>query len=155
MTTSTPTTTTPARDTPARSPGLTWWQATATGAVAATAVNLVILLIAQAADASLVLRQPGAASHEITAGGVIISSAIPMTAGIVLATLLALLWSGFLRLAQVVGGGLALLTVAGPINSHTDTVTQVALAVMHVVVGVTVVLALEAIRRRRKATAST
>jgi hypothetical protein len=155
MTISTQATTTPARDVPARSPGLTWWQAAAASAVAATAVNLVILLIARAADASLALRQRGAANHEIAAGDVIISSAIPMTGGIVLATLLALLWAGFLRLAQVVGGGLALLTVAGPISSDTDRVTQVSLAVMHVVVGVTVVLALEAIRRRRKATAST
>ena len=126
-----------------------WWQAAAAGAALATVINLLILLAARAADASLVLREPGAADHPITAGGVIFSSVVPMTGGILLATLLARRWPGVLRLAQLVGGGLALLTVAGPLTSGTDGVTRTALVAMHLVVGVTVVLALEAIRRRR------
>lgn len=128
---------------------LPWWQAAAAGAVLATAINLVLLLAARAADASLVLREPGAADHPITAGGVIFSSVVPMTGGILLAALLARWWQGVLRLAQLVGGALALLTAAGPLTSGTDGVTRTTLITMHLVVGVTVVLALEAIRRRR------
>lgn len=131
-------------------PGLTWWQAAAAGAGIATAVNLVVLLVARAADASLVLREPGA-DHAITVGGVIFSSAVPMVGGILLATALALLWPGFLRVAQFVGGGFGLLSAAGPVLSDTDAGTRVALATMHMVVAVVVVLALEAIRRRRSA----
>jgi hypothetical protein len=154
MTASNPATATSPRDASSQRPGLTWWQAAAAGALAATAVNLVVFLIARAAGASLVLRQPGASDHKITAGGVIFSSVVPMVGGIVLATLAALLWAGLLRVAQVVGGGLGLLTVAGPLTSDTDGVTQISLAAMHIIVAVTVVLALEAIRRRRKAGAT-
>lgn len=132
-------------DRPVRS----WWRALAAGAVVATAVNLTILLAASLADASLVLRDAGGADHPITVGGVVFSSAVPMIGGIVLAILLARLRPGFLRVAQLVGGALALLTVAGPLTSTTDAVTRSALVVMHVVVGVAVVGTLEAIRRRR------
>lgn len=134
-----------------RPPGLPWWQAIIAGAVAAATANLAVLAVARLADATLVLREAGGADHPITAAGVIVSSVLPMTAGILLATLLARWWPGVLRLAQVVGGGLGLLTVAGPVTSDTDGATRAALAVMHVVVAVVVVAALEAIRRRRNA----
>jgi hypothetical protein len=48
----------------------------------------------------------------------------------------------------VVGGLLALLSVAGPTLAATDSGTRLALALMHLVVGAAAVLALEAIRRR-------
>jgi hypothetical protein len=131
-----------------RRPGLPWWQAATAAAGAATAVNLVILLVADLAGASLVLREPGAADHVVTAAGVVVSSVGPLTAGLAAATLLSRWRLGFLRLAQVVGAGLALLTVAGPLTSGTDGTTAAALATMHVVVGVAVVAALEAVRRR-------
>ena len=139
--------------TTARLGGLTWWQATAAGVAAAVAVNLLILLVARTADASLVLRD-GDTLHDITVGGVIVSSVGPLTAGLLLASLLALVWPGFLRLAQVVGGGLGLLTTVGPLTSDADGGTRLALTLMHVVAGVAAVLALEAIRRRRAATAA-
>jgi hypothetical protein len=128
--------------------GLSWWRALAAGAVAATVVNLLILLIARAAGAAMVVPD-GGTDHAITVGGVILSSAGPMTGGVLLACLLALLWPGFLRLAQVVGGGLGLLSVVGPVIADTDGGTKTALAAMHLVVSVVVVAVLEAIRRHR------
>ena len=53
--------------------------------------------------------------------------------------------------AQVIGGGLALLTVVGPMMANADSGTRLALAMMHVVLGVAVVLSLEAILRWAKA----
>lgn len=130
--------------------GLSWWQAIGGAAAAATVVNLLILLIGRVGGASFEVVD-GANLHLVTAGGVITSSVGPLVAGTVLATLLGLWWPGFIRLAQVVGGGLALLTVAGPLMTDTDTGTRLALAAMHVVVGVAVVLSLEVIWRRTQA----
>ncbi|MCA1673443.1 MAG: hypothetical protein LC799_15010, partial [Actinobacteria bacterium] len=49
--------------------GLSWWQAIATAAVAATVVNLLILLVGRAAGASFELLD-GGALHPVTATGV-------------------------------------------------------------------------------------
>lgn len=154
----TPTAEARAHGTPSRSGhlaqrrGLSWWPAIGAAAVAATAVNLLILLIGRVGGASFELVD-GAALHAVTVGGVLTSSVVPLVIGTVLATLLGLWWPGVFRLAQFVGAGLALLTVAGPLMADTDTGTRLALAAMHVVVGVAVVLSLEAIRRRTSTTA--
>ena len=74
----------------------------------------------------------------------------PLVVGTGLATLLDRWLSWVIRLAQVIGGGLALLTVAGPLTTDADGATRVALALMHVVLAVAVVVTLEAIRRRTK-----
>ena len=130
--------------------GLSWWQASAAGAVAAAVGNLVIFLIGLAAGASFVVMDRGEL-HQVTAGGVIVATVPPLMVGTVLAALLARWWPGVLRLAQVIGGTLALLTAAGPMIADTDGGTRLALALMHVVLGVAVVLSLEALRRRVKA----
>ena len=150
MTTSdTRTTMPPAGPVTGRRWALNWWRAIGAGALAGTVVNLIVLAVANLADASLVLYAPGEPAHQITPSGVIFSSVAPMVGGTLLAVLLSLLWAGFLRVGQIVGGGLALATVAGPLTSDTDGGTKTALAVMHVVVGVVTVLALEAVRRHR------
>lgn len=130
--------------------GLSWWQASAAGAVAATVANLVILLIGRAAGASFVVVD-GANLHEVATTGVIIATVPPLVVGTVLAALLAHWWPPIIRVAQVIGGALALLTVAGPLMADTDGGTRLALALMHVVLAVAVVLSLEAVRRRIKA----
>ncbi len=130
--------------------GLNWWQAIAAGAVAAAVTNLVIFFIGRAAGASFAFLDRGTL-HEITAWAVIIATVPPLVVGTGLATLLARWWSWMIRLAQVIGGGLALLTVAGPLMTDTDGATRVALALMHVVLAVAVVVTLEAIRRRSRA----
>jgi hypothetical protein len=55
----------------------------------------------------------------------------------------------FLRIAQYMGGGLALLSVAGPLSSGADGGTVAALTLMHITVGVAVVTTLELHRRHR------
>lgn len=130
--------------------GLSWWQAIAAGAVTAAVVNVVIFFIGGAAGASFAFLDRGNL-HEIGAWGVIIATVWPLVAGTGLATLLAHWWSWVIRWAQVIGGGLALLTVAGPFMTDADGATKVALALMHVMVAVAVVVTLEAIRRRTRA----
>ncbi|MGQ0717257.1 MAG: DUF6069 family protein [Pseudonocardiales bacterium] len=130
--------------------GWNWWQAIAAGAVAAAVVNLVIFFIGGAAGASFAFLDRGTL-HEITAWGVITATVPPLVIGTGLATLLARWWFGVIRLAQVIGGGLALLTVAGPLMTDADGATRLTLALMHVVLAVAVVVTLEAIRRRTKA----
>ncbi len=134
----------------ARRPGLSWWQAITAAAVAATVANLLILLTGRMAGASFEFVDRGEL-HVITALGVITITVPPLVAGIGLAALLGLGWPGFIRLAQVIGGGLALLTVAGPLMIDADSGTRLALALMHVVVAVAVVLSLEALWRRTTA----
>ncbi|HWH00381.1 MAG TPA: DUF6069 family protein [Pilimelia sp.] len=133
-----------------RPPGLPWWQAAAAGAAVAAAVNLLIFAGARLAGADLVLDASRARPYPITAGGVLFSSVVPMVAGIALAALLSLLWSGFLRVAQVTGALLAVATLAGPLTSEADGGTVAALTAMHLVSGVVVVAALEAVRRHRR-----
>lgn len=134
-----------------QTPALSWWQAgavlTALAAVTATLVNLGIFAVAAAAGASFVLLD-GTEPHQVTIGAVITSSTVPLVVGMALAVLLSRWWPGVLRVTQVVGGALALLTVPGPVSAVGDDATRLALALIHVVVGVVVVLALEAVRRR-------
>ncbi|MDQ4009537.1 MAG: DUF6069 family protein [Actinomycetota bacterium] len=128
---------------------LSWWQAITAGAVAAAVLNLTIFFIGSATGASFAFLDRGTL-HEIDAWGVITATVPPLVAGAGLTTLLARWWSWVIRLAQVIGGGLALLTVAGPLMIDADSTTRVALALMHVVLAVTVVVTLEAIRCRTK-----
>lgn len=126
--------------------GLNWWQAPLAGALAASAVNLAIWAVARLAGASMEhLEEDGL--HTAAVGDVLFMSAVPMVLGIVLAAALALLWRGFIRVAQVVGGGLGIITGIGPLLLDADSPTRVALALMHVVSGVVVVLALEGLHR--------
>jgi hypothetical protein len=127
--------------------GMSWWQAITAGAVAAAVVNLAIFFIGGAAGASFAFLDHGTL-HEIGAWGVITATVPPLVLGTGLATVLARRWFWVIRWAQVIGGGLALLTVAGPLMTDADGATPVALALMHVVVAVTVVVTLEAIRHR-------
>lgn len=128
------------------STGAAWSRAGAAAAVGAAAANLVVLAVARATDASLVVVDNGEA-HGIDAGGVIFSSVVPVVIGVALTALVALRWRGVVRLAQVVGGGFALISVAGPLSIDTDAGTAAALALMHVVVGAAFVAGLEWARR--------
>lgn len=132
------------------SEGLSWWQAIAAGAVTAAVVNLVIFFIGAAAGASFAVLDRGT-PQEISAWTVLNASVLPLVVGTGLAALLAHWWLWVIRLAQVIGGGLGLLSVAGPLMADADGATRVALALMHVVLAVAVVVSLEAIRRRTKA----
>jgi ABC-type Co2+ transport system permease subunit len=119
------------------------------GAVAgALAVNLVIWLIGRALGGSFVYLQADGQLHTTTAPqGVISMTVIPMSAGLSLAAVLAGRWPAVIRLAQLVGAGLALGTVVMTFTAGFDRVSTIALALMHGVIAVLVVGALEAARR--------
>ncbi|MDG4784762.1 DUF6069 family protein [Micromonospora sp. WMMD1102] len=126
--------------------GLNWWQAIGGGVVAAAVGNLLVFAVGKIAGVSFVYRD-ATGEHEVNAVGVLVASVPPLVVGTGLAVLISLWWRPILRVAQVVGGGLALLTVLGPLNAGADTGTRVAPAAMHVVLGIVVVLTLEAVRR--------
>ncbi|MEU8776854.1 DUF6069 family protein [Streptomyces sp. NPDC048606] len=128
--------------------GAAWWKVLVGGAVGAAVVNLVVLAVAALSGASLVIDDAGT-EHPITVGGVVGASVVPLVVGLGAALLLALWKPVFLRIAQYVGGGLALLSVAGPLSSGADGGTVAALTVMHLTLGVAVVAALELHRRNR------
>lgn len=134
--------TTPAR-TSRRAPA--GWQLVLGATAAATLVNLLILLAGNIADASFTLTQDGEV-YEVGAAGVLFGSALPVAVGLAAALLLARWKPVFLRVAQYVGGALAVLTLGGVFGAD-DGGTGVALALMHLVAGAVVVAALEARRR--------
>ena len=119
---------------------------TVVAAVGAVAICWVVMLAGHAAGASFVLDDRGT-PHVVRAVDVVVAT-WPMVVGVLLATLLGRLRSWLLRAGQAVGGLLALLSVAGPLMAVTDSVTRIALALMHLVVGAAAVVALELIRRR-------
>ncbi|MEV6561175.1 DUF6069 family protein [Nocardia sp. NPDC051756] len=117
------------------------------GSVAVSvAVNLVVWLIGEAAGGSFELVDRGVTT-QVGAGTVISSAAIPLFVGMTLAALISYLWAGVLRVAQIVGGVLAVGTIGLTISADFDTVTTVALSVMHLVLAPVLVVGLEAMRR--------
>lgn len=127
--------------------GLGRWQAVVAAVLGATAVNLLIWGAARAAGGSFEIADAGTI-HTVGALGVVQASAVPMLIGVGLAALISRWWTGVIRVAQVLGAALALLTIAGSVMAMTDGVTTVALSLMHVVVAVAVVASLELLRRR-------
>ncbi|MFA3878629.1 DUF6069 family protein [Streptomyces sp. MMCC 100] len=124
------------------------WQAVVGGAAIAAVVNLIVLFIGDAAGASLVLELNGK-PDEIGASDVIFMSVAAPVLGITAAVLLARWKPAFLRVGQIAGGAVAVLTAIGPLTQETDGQTAATLIAMHLIVGIVAVAALEAIRRSR------
>lgn len=120
--------------------------ATVVAAVAAIVTCWIVMLAGRAAGASFVLDDRGT-PHVVRALDVVVAT-WPIVVGVLLAVLLGHLRAWLLRVGQAVGGLLAVASVAGPMTAVTDSGTRLALALMHVVVGVAAVAALEAVRRR-------
>ena len=131
-------------------PGMGWWQASALAIAAAVVVNLIVYVVAKAADVSFVVIDKGE-PWEVTAGIVTMVTVQALVLGFVVTGLLSLRWPGVIRVGQYVAVLLTAASMVGPITADTDGGTKVALAVTHVVVGVACVLALEAARLRRTA----
>lgn len=121
---------------------------TAIAYVASVVACVLVQLVGTAAEASFVLTAPGAPPHTVTTWD-IVTTALVLPVGVLLTAVLARWRWWFLRVGQVVGGALALLSVLGPLAGPTDSGTRLALSLMHVLVGAGAVLALEAIARRR------
>jgi hypothetical protein len=119
---------------------------TLVAAAGAIVTSWVVMLAGHAAGASFVLDDRGT-PHVVRALDVVVAT-WPMVVGVLLAAALGRLRVWLLRTGQAVGGLLAAASVAGPMLAVTDSGTRIALALMHLVVGVAAVAALEAIRRR-------
>lgn len=112
----------------------------------AVAVNLIVWLLGEVAGGSFELVDDGV-TRQVGVGTVILSSAVPLLTGMTLAALISYLWDGVLRVAQIVGGVLAVATIGLTVSADFDMTTTVALSVMHVVLAPVLVVGLEAMRR--------
>ncbi|WP_045741929.1 DUF6069 family protein [Actinoplanes rectilineatus] len=99
---------------------------------AAVIVDLLVLWAASAAGATLEIDAP----YDLDAGAVIVSTAVPMLAGTALVLLLARRFPAARRRLTWGGAAFALVTAAMPFTAADDTATAVALALMHVTVGI-------------------
>jgi hypothetical protein len=126
---------------------LGWWRAAGLAVVAAVAVNLVILAIGTAADASFVVVDNGDPA-DVTAALIVAATAIPLAVGFLVAALLARRRPGWVRPLALVAAAFAVVSIASPFAADTDSGTAAALAVMHLVVGAAYVGGTEAARAR-------
>ncbi|MFB7877757.1 MULTISPECIES: DUF6069 family protein [unclassified Nocardia] len=116
------------------------------GVVAAVVLNLIVWGIGAAAGGSFVVTD-GDTVSDVAPGGVVIMSAVPLLIGLTAAVLVSYLWTGVLRVAEVVGSVLAVATIGLTVAADFDTASTVALSVMHVVLVPVIVVALEGVRR--------
>jgi len=124
------------------------WQIVLVGVAVAALANVLVFALGTLVGASFVLHNDPAAPHAIGLVDVLVTSVVPLALGIGLAVLLQRWWRHALLAGQIVGGGLAVLSAAGPLAAVTDTATVVSLVIMHVLVGVAVVAILAPLRAR-------
>lgn len=117
------------------------WQAGLIGAVLATVLNLVVLAIGSAAGVSFLATTMGQAVNVLA---VVVTSLLAMVAGTALAVLLNR-W-GRLRVAQVVGGVVAVVSTGAIFTAGFDASAALLLAVMHLLTGAVYVGALQRAR---------
>ncbi|AUS31961.1 DUF6069 family protein [Rhodococcus qingshengii] len=114
--------------------------------VIALVVNLILWLIGLALGGSFEMTDQGKPAS-VAPGGVITLTVVPLLVGLSVAMLISLKWEPIIRIAQIVGAVVALGTIALTIAADFDAASTVTLALMHVVVAASVVVALEAVRR--------
>ena len=114
--------------------------------VMALVANLILWLSRRASGGSFEMTDQGKVAS-VAPGGVITLTVVPLLVGLSLAMLISLKWEPIIRIAQVVGAVFALGTIALTIAADFDAASTVTLALMHVVVAASVVVALEAVRR--------
>ncbi len=115
----------------------------------ATTVNLLLFAASSIAEVSFLIRLSGAVDPSaVTVAHVVLMTMIPFVIGLAVAAVLLGRTRHDLRTVAMVGAGIALLSLAGPLTVETDTAAIVILAAMHLVTGVAFVVAL---RRSREA----
>ncbi|MCZ4556146.1 MULTISPECIES: DUF6069 family protein [Rhodococcus] len=114
---------------------------------AAVVGNLAIYLVAVIAGGSLEVLDKGTV-NPIPSGSIVMISAVPTAIGMGPVALLSLRWPAVVRLGQVVGAALPLLTIALAAMADTDGVTKTALILMHVLMAAVIVASLELLHRR-------
>ncbi|MEU7291901.1 DUF6069 family protein [Streptomyces exfoliatus] len=128
--------------------GLPAWLAVVCAAVIAAVVNVIVLIVGDAAGASLVLELNGK-PDEIGAADVVIMSVLAPAIGVAASILIARWKPGFLRVAQVLAAVTTLVSLVGPLTLKTDGGTAITIAVMHLLVGGITIAALEGVRRAK------
>ncbi len=121
-------------------------QAVAATVAVALPVNLVIWAIGVAVGGSFEYTDAGK-TQSAAPGGVVVMTAIPLLIGMTSAALLSYRWPGVIRLAQVVGPTIALLTIGGTLAADFDGASTVALSAMHIAIVPILIVGLEAMRR--------
>jgi hypothetical protein len=114
------------------------------GAVVAGVVDLAVFATARAAGASFEFVQNGRPT-EVGYGMVV---AVPVGAILLGTVLAALLGARRLRLAQLIGAVVAVLSTAGPLTLSGPGSSKAVLVLLHLLTGAAFVVALEMARRR-------
>ncbi len=122
-------------------------QAVAFTVVAALLVNLVIYAIGAAVGGSFEFTD-GDKTQSAAPGGVIFLTLVPLVIGVTLVALLSYRWPAVIRVAQVVGPTIALLTIISTLMADFDGASTLALAAMHVAIVPILIFGLELMRRR-------
>lgn len=111
-------------------------------------VNLALWLAGMAAGGDFTMTDETGARASVAPGGVVLMTVAPLAVGMTVAVLLSRLWAPVLRVAAAIGAVAALGTIAGTLAADFDGPSTVTLALMHVVIAVVLVAALEALYRR-------
>lgn len=122
------------------------WRAGATAAVAAAAVNVVILVAAKAAGVQFFVPDMQGRIVEVGIGQVALMSILPLMLGTAAAAVAARFSAG-LRWIQGAAVGLTLLSFIGPLALDSPASTKLVLSAMHVVAGITFVSAIERVNQ--------
>lgn len=134
----------PAADRPARARAMARIVALSVGA--AVAANVVVWLAGEVAGGDFTYTD-GGETLSAAPGGVIVLTAVPLAVGLAVVALVARRWPVLVRVGQVVGSALAVLTIGGTLAADFDGPSTVALSVAHLVLVPALVLGLEAVRR--------
>lgn len=111
-------------------------------------VNLALWLVGLAAGGDFLVTEADGARASVAPGGVILMTVAPLAIGMTAAVLLSKLWAPILRVAAVIGAAASLGTIAGTLAADFDGPSTVTLSLMHVVIAVLLVAALEGLYRR-------
>lgn len=104
-------------------------------AALAAIVNSIIFLIAQGADATMIVNQGG--SREIALPMVIASSLLGLLFAAFVASKISAKSKGFASKSPLIGLVFGVVTAIAPLTASGDSKTALALASMHVVAGIT------------------
>lgn len=119
-------------------------RAIALAVLGAAVVNVGLFLAFDAAGATYEnTRMP----QPVGLPAVLFLTVVPMLIGLTAVALLSRRWPGLVTVGRIAGPALALLTIAVPAASGFDTLSFIALALMHVTVAVAVFLGLDARKR--------
>lgn len=125
----------------------TIWRYGLIGAGVAAAMNLMLFALSSAAGVSYLLRRSADADpSDVTAAHVALMTLIPFIVGVAIAAAAARRLRHGLRIVQVVGVVVALLSVGGPLGLEADIAARLTLAAMHLIPGVCLAVALGRVR---------